>query len=166
MVAELRGLGLQVVDLSADFRLRDADDLRALVRRRTASPSCSTSAVYGLTELNRERIRGAELVANPGCYPTAALLALAPLAEAGLIDDVVDRRQVGRLGGRAGRGRRGCTSSTSTRTSRPTGSTATATRPRSQQELRGAAAPTAAVTFVPHLLPLDQGELVELLRAT
>ena len=56
---------------------------------RTPAPSCSTQAVYGLTELHREQIAGAQIVANPGCYPTAAVLALAPLARAGLIADVV-----------------------------------------------------------------------------
>ena len=56
---------------------------------RTARPSCSAQGVYGLPELHRERIAGADLVANPGCYPTAALLALAPLARAGLLGDVV-----------------------------------------------------------------------------
>src|SRR6266700_4642703 len=67
-VQEARGLGKRAVDLSADFRL-------------------SPEAVYGLTEVARPRVAGAELVANPGCYPTAALLALIPLAQRGLIDE-------------------------------------------------------------------------------
>ncbi len=90
-----------MVDVSADFRLHD---LSAYERptASTARPSCSTSAVYGLTELHRDEIRGAGLVANPGCYPTAALLALAPLAGEGLIGDVVISAASGVSG--AGRG--------------------------------------------------------------
>ena len=60
-----------------------------MVRRRIRTRSCSRDAAYGLTELHRAPIAGAALVANPGCYPTAALLGLAPLARAGLIADVV-----------------------------------------------------------------------------
>ena len=112
VVAEMRGLGIQVVDLSADFRLVDAADLRALVRRRTASPSCSTTPSTGSPSSTATRIRDAELVANPGCYPTAALLALAPLAERGLIDVGDRRREVGRLRGRARRRASGSRSST------------------------------------------------------
>ncbi|HEX7242653.1 MAG TPA: N-acetyl-gamma-glutamyl-phosphate reductase [Longimicrobiaceae bacterium] len=70
-----RAAGARVVDLSADLRVPGPD-----------TPEWARGAVYGLPELHRERIRGAELVANPGCYPTAALLALAPLLRAGLLD--------------------------------------------------------------------------------
>ena len=79
---------MRVVDLSADFRLRDRGDLRGLVRRARRARAVRRG-VYGLPELHRDAIAGADLVANPGCYPTAALLALAPLARAGLIGDVV-----------------------------------------------------------------------------
>ena len=72
----------------------------------TGSRTCWTGAVYGLTELNRERIAEAELVANPGCYPTATLLALAPLAAAGLIDDVVIDAKSGVSGAGGARPRR------------------------------------------------------------
>ena len=67
-------------------------------------PDLLDGAVYGLTELNREAIAEAELVANPGCYPTATVLALAPLAEAGLIEDVVVDAKSGRLRCRPRRG--------------------------------------------------------------
>ena len=71
---------MRVVDLIADFRLRDLAALRALVRRAPGAELLD-DAVYGLPELYRERDRAArDLVANPGCFPTAALLALAPLA--------------------------------------------------------------------------------------
>jgi N-acetyl-gamma-glutamyl-phosphate reductase len=88
VVAEMRGLGLSVVDLSADFRLVDA----AIYERwygPHGEPELLENAVYGLTEVHRDRIRTAELVANPGCYPTAAVLAVAPLAEHGVAGSVI-----------------------------------------------------------------------------
>ena len=87
-VAELRARGVRVVDLSADFRLRDRGIYEDWYGEHGA-PDLFGSAVYGLPELYREALGGADLVANPGCYPTAALLALAPLAREGLISDVV-----------------------------------------------------------------------------
>ena len=87
---------MPVVDLSADFRLVDA----AIYERWYAphgEPELLDNAVYGLTELDREPIRTADLVANPGCYPTAALLALAPLAERGAIASVTIDAKSGRL---------------------------------------------------------------------
>jgi N-acetyl-gamma-glutamyl-phosphate reductase len=87
-VAALREAGARVVDLSADFRLRSLDTYERWYGSHPR-PELIEQAVYGLTELHRERIAGAALVANPGCYPTASVLALAPLARAGLIADVV-----------------------------------------------------------------------------
>src|SRR5262249_7619947 len=87
-VASLRERRIRVVDLSADFRL---SSLATYERWYGAHPrpELLDEAVYGLTELHRERIAGANIVANPGCYPTASVLGLAPLARAGLIADVV-----------------------------------------------------------------------------
>ena len=73
---------MRVVDLSADFRLRDPA-VYADWYREHPNPGLIGDAVYGLPELYRERLRDARLVANPGCYPTAAILSLAPLARAG-----------------------------------------------------------------------------------
>jgi len=87
-VAALRERGIRVVDLSADFRLRSLASYERWYGEHPR-PELLEDAVYGLTELHRERIAGAAIVANPGCYPTASLLALAPLARAGLIADVV-----------------------------------------------------------------------------
>ena len=88
VVAELREAGTRVVDLSADFRLRDRAIYEDWYGEHKA-PGFFGQGVYGLPELTREAVAGADLVANPGCYPTAALLGLAPLARAGLIGDVV-----------------------------------------------------------------------------
>jgi N-acetyl-gamma-glutamyl-phosphate reductase len=87
-VGALRELGARVVDLSADFRLRSLATYEQWYGAHPR-PDLLEHAVYGLTELHREEIAGAAIVANPGCYPTASLLALAPLARAGLIADVV-----------------------------------------------------------------------------
>ena len=87
LVAELRSGGVAVVDVSADFRLHGLTTYERTYGAHSA-PELVGDAAYGLTELHREKIAGAKLVANPGCYPTAALLALAPLAEAGLIAEV------------------------------------------------------------------------------
>ena len=87
-VGALRERGVRVVDLSADFRLGSLDTYERWYGAHPR-PDLLGEAVYGLTELHRERIAAASIVANPGCYPTASLLALAPLARAGLIADVV-----------------------------------------------------------------------------
>src|ERR1700754_4320997 len=94
VVAELRAAGTRVVDLSADFRLRDRaiyDDWYG----EHKAPSLFGQGVYGLPELTRDAVAGADLLANPGCYPTAALLALAPLARAGGVRDGVIGAQTG-----------------------------------------------------------------------
>ena len=78
--------GARVVDLSADFRIQDLAEWERFYKTRHAAPELVRDAVYGLCEVNRERIRGARLVANPGCYPTAVQLGLLPLLEAGVVD--------------------------------------------------------------------------------
>ena len=88
-MSEVRAIleaGARVVDLSADFRIRDVAEWERWYKVKHTAPELVREAVYGLCELNRERIRGARLVANPGCYPTAVQLGLLPLAEAGVVD--------------------------------------------------------------------------------
>lgn len=77
--------GLKVVDLSADFRFKDAELYRATYEHEHPAPELLPEAVYGLAERARESVRGARLVANPGCYPTSILLPLLPLLERGLV---------------------------------------------------------------------------------
>ncbi|HEX5761562.1 MAG TPA: N-acetyl-gamma-glutamyl-phosphate reductase [Solirubrobacterales bacterium] len=155
-VAALRGLGALVVDLSADFRLRDLPTYERWYGEHGAAELLE-GAVYGLTELYRDQLREAELVATPGCYPTASVLALAPLAEKGLLDDVViDAKQ-----GVSGAGRGG--GDAMHYVSMDENAFAYKTeghrhRPEIEQELAALGSPVP-VTFVPHLLPLDQGEL-------
>jgi N-acetyl-gamma-glutamyl-phosphate reductase len=163
--AALLERGVRVIDLSADFRLRDV----ATYERWYAEhphPELVREAVYGLTELYRPQIAAASLVACPGCFPTAALLALAPLAAAGLIADVVIDAKTGVSG--AGRAATDATHFVSVDENvRPYGVGDHRHMPEIDQELAllgdGALAP---VTFVPHLVPLDQGELLSCYVAT
>ena len=157
VAAALRERGVRVVDLSADFRLRDQAVYEATYVPHEA-PQLLPDAVYGLTELYRDAIRDAGLVANPGCFPTAALLALAPLARAGLIADVVIDAKTGVSG--AGRAPSETTHFVSIAENvRPYKVGAHRHTPEIDQELAVLGAPVAT-TFVPHLVPLDQGELV------
>jgi N-acetyl-gamma-glutamyl-phosphate reductase len=78
--------GARIVDLSADFRIRDVAEWERWYKMKHGSPELLREAVYGLCEVNREHIRGARLVANPGCYPTATQLGFLPLVESGVVD--------------------------------------------------------------------------------
>ena len=82
----LLGGGAKVIDLSGAFRLRDAETYSRWYKERHSEPALLAEAVYGLPEFYREKIRGAKLVANPGCYPTAANLAIKPLLDAQVVD--------------------------------------------------------------------------------
>lgn len=157
VVAELRRRGVVVVDLSADFRLRDLSTYERWYGEHGA-PELLGEAVYGLCELARDRVAGSGLVANPGCYPTATLLALAPLARAGLIADLVVDAKSGVSG--AGRAPTDKTHFVSANENlNPYGVAGHRHSPEIDQELAALGAPVHA-TFVAHLVPLDQGELV------
>jgi N-acetyl-gamma-glutamyl-phosphate reductase len=157
LVAELRSRGVRIVDLSADFRLRDAAVYERWYREHQA-PELLEEAVYGLPERYRDQIRDADLVANPGCYPTATLLALAPLARTGLVEDVVIDAKSGVSG--AGRAATDKTHFvTVDENVNAYGVPHHRHTPEIEQELERLGA-DVRVTFTPHLLPLDQGELV------
>ena len=158
-VAALRERGIRVVDLSADFRLRSRASYEQWYGEHPR-PELLEEAVYGLTELHREQIAGAAIVANPGCYPTASLLALAPLARAGLIADVViDAKQ-----GISGAGR---VFDETTHLSMagenivPYKVAAHRHTPEIEEQLTALdpAHPELKVQFQAHLVPLDQGEM-------
>lgn len=160
-VRALRERGCTVLDLSADFRLRDPAEYARWYGAEHAAPSMLDEAVYGLPELHREALRGARLVAVPGCYPTASALPLLPLFAAGLarFDDVV----IHALSGVSGAGRT------------PTASThlpecaegarsykiAGAHRhtPEIEQTLSRVAGAPVTVTFTPTLAPMTRGIL-------
>ena len=156
-VAELHERGVKVVDLSADFRLRDPGTYAEWYGEHGA-PALFGHGVYGLPELYRERVASSHLIANPGCYPTATLLGLAPLARAGLIADVV----VDAKSGVSGAGRAPTQKThfvTIAENVTPYGVGHHRHAPEIDQELAELGAPVTT-TFTPHLLPLDQGELV------
>ena len=163
VVVALREQGVKVVDLSADFRLHDLDTYSRWYGEHGA-PQLVPEAVYGLTELHREAIAGAELVANPGCYPTASLLALAPLAAKELIEDVVIDAKSGVTGaGRAAAEEMAVVKeSDDTKPYKVAGHRHTPEIAQELAELAGNGETPAeyALTFVPHLMPYDQGELV------
>jgi N-acetyl-gamma-glutamyl-phosphate reductase len=154
VVAELRERGVRVVVLSADFRLHDRATYEQWYGEHGA-PELLGDAVYGLPELHRAAIAGAQLVANPGCYPTAAILALTPLARAGLLGDVV----IDAKSGVSGAGREPSHAShfvTVEETVTPYKVGAHRHTPEIEQELGDG----TRVTFTAHLVPLAHGELI------
>jgi N-acetyl-gamma-glutamyl-phosphate reductase len=158
VVAALRARDVRVVDLSADFRLRDRETYEQWYGPHEA-PELLGDAVYGLPELGyRDAIGEADVVANPGCFPTAALLGLAPLARAGLIADLVIDAKTGVSGaGRAATERTHFVAVDENVSAY--GVAGHRHAPEIDQELELLGAPVTS-TFVPHLVPLDQGELI------
>jgi N-acetyl-gamma-glutamyl-phosphate reductase len=163
-VAELRKCDARVVDLSADFRLSSLARYEQWYGKHPR-PDLLADAVYGLTELHRERIASAGIVANPGCYPTASLLGLAPLARAGLIADVVIDAKQGISG--AGRAFDETTHlSMAGENILPYKVAEHRHTPEIEDQLAplraaGGAIDEVAVLFQAHLVPLDQGELAD-----
>jgi len=158
-VAALRERGVKVVDLSADFRLRTLSTYEQWYGAHPA-PALLEDAVYGLPELGyRDSIATAQIVANPGCFPTAALLGLQPLARAGLLEDVVIDAKTGVSGaGRAATEDTHFVTVDENVVAYKVGGHRHA--PEIDQELAALGARLAPVTFVPHLVPVDQGELI------
>lgn len=157
-VRELRAAGVAVADLSADFRLRDLETYRSWYGEH-AAPELLASAVYGLPELYRDSLRGAQLVAVPGCYPTSVLLPLTPLLRAGLVQPTglhVDAKS-----GVSGAGRKleaqylFAELAANCRAYNP--GYAHRHAPEIEQEASAAAGAEARITFVPYLLPAVRG---------
>jgi len=158
-VGALRERGARVVDLSADFRLGSLATYEQWYGEHPR-PDLLDEAVYGLSELHRARIAGAGIVANPGCYPTAAVLGLAPLARAGLIADVVIDAKQGISG--AGRAFDETTHlSMAGENILPYKVACHRHTPEIEEQLGelDPARPESPVQFQAHLVPLDQGEL-------
>ena len=160
-VPALLDAGLRVVDLSADYRLHDPDLYRGTYEHPHEDRDNLARAVYGLPELFRDRIPSADLVANPGCYPTAAALALAPLLSRRLIDP--DTITINAASGVSGAGR-----TPSPRLHFPEQNEAFGPygrigahrhQPEIEQTLTTVAGQPVGVRFVPHLLPINRGIL-------
>ncbi|MCK5576796.1 MAG: N-acetyl-gamma-glutamyl-phosphate reductase [Dehalococcoidales bacterium] len=159
-VRRLLARGIRVVDLSADFRLRDAAQYAAWYGFNHPEPQLLEQAAYGLTELHRDEITSARLVANPGCYPTGALLALAPAVKQGLINGhfIIDSKS-----GISGAGRSLDLMTHYAEANEDVTAYALDGHrhlPEIVQELEQLRPqPSPSVTFVPHLVPMTRGLL-------
>ena len=158
MVPELLAQGKRVIDLAADFRLQDAEQWQQWYGQQHSCPELLKDAVYGLPELNREKLKDANLVANPGCYPTAITLGLLPLLELGCID--VNNLIADAKSGVSGAGRGAQVSALHAEVSEnfnACGLQGHRHLPEMLQTLQQIAGAVIDLTFVPHLLPMNRG---------
>jgi N-acetyl-gamma-glutamyl-phosphate reductase len=160
-VPELRRHGRRVIDLSADYRLRDASLYATWYKAPHTDPESLAEAVYGLPELHRKAIGGASLVAAPGCYPVGAVLAVAPLLKTGLgaPDGIVVDGKSGVTGAGA-QGRKVDSMYLFTEVNENLQAYGIASHrhtPEMEQELSALAGQPVVVSFTPHLVPLNRG---------
>ncbi|KAG0608608.1 hypothetical protein M758_8G119000 [Ceratodon purpureus] len=151
---------LKVVDLSADFRLRNTDTYEEWYNGPHRAPELQTEAVYGLTEIYREEVRAARLVANPGCYPTSIQLPLIPLLKAGLIEK--DNIIINANSGVSGAGRSAKEANLYTEICEgihPYGITRHRHVPEIEQGLGDAVGSDVTISFTPNLMPMSRGML-------
>jgi len=155
---ELLDAGVRVIDLAADFRIKDIPTWEKWYGMTHASPELVAEAVYGLPEVNREEIRGARLVANPGCYPTAVQLGFMPLLEAGVVDAahlIADSKS-----GVSGAGRKAETHillAEAADSFKAYGVAGHRHLPEISQGLTAMQGGVVGLTFVPHLTPMIRG---------
>lgn len=158
MVPELIERGVKVIDLSADFRLRDAAQWEHWYNMPHTCPELLSEAVYGLPEVNRDAIKSAQLIAVPGCYPTATQLGFIPLLEQGLIDTehlIADVKS-----GVSGAGRKAAIGTLLTESSENMKAYAVTGHrhlPEITQGLNDISNDAVTLTFVPHLTPMIRG---------
>ncbi|NCF18145.1 MAG: N-acetyl-gamma-glutamyl-phosphate reductase [Haliea sp.] len=158
LVPELLAAGARVVDLSADYRIRDADIWSDWYGEPHASPELLPEAVYGLPEVNRAQIADASLVACPGCYPTSVQLGFIPLLARGLVDPA--HLIASSASGVSGAGRQAKVDNLLTEVAdsfKAYGVAGHRHLPEIEQGLADVAGEPVAVTFVPHLLPMIRG---------
>ena len=152
---------LRVIDMSADFRLKDVETYRRWYGRDHVAPDLLADAVYGLTEHYGALIAHARLVACPGCYPTASLLSLLPLVTAGMIDpaEIIIDAKSGTSG--AGRGlKQNILLAEAGEGLSPYSIASHRHAPEMEQEIGKAAGQPVTINFTPHLIPMSRGELV------
>ena len=158
MARELLDAGIRLIDLAADFRLKDVAVWEHWYGMQHACPELLDEAVYGLPEINREKIRTARLVANPGCYPTAVTLGWLPLVKAGLVDtsDLIADVKSGVSG--AGRGANvGTLFSEAGDSFKAYGVTGHRHQPEIAQTLSQLSGQMTGLVFTPHLTPMIRG---------
>lgn len=152
---------VKIIDLSADFRIKDPAVYEKWYGIHHPTPEFIPEAVYGLCEINREQVKKARLVANPGCYPTCSFLSIYPLAKAGLIDmkSVIIDAKSGTSG--AGRGAKVanlyCEVNESIKAYGVAGHRHT---PEIEEQLTYASGEESLIIFTPHLVPMNRGILV------
>lgn len=160
ILADLAQTGIKVIDVSADFRLKDPAAYRQTYGADHPAPALLKEAVYGLSEFHRRELREARIVANPGCYPTGALLGLLPLIRRDLIDPasiVIDAKS-----GATGARRQAAIEQLFAEVNenfRPYKIGNHRHTPEMEQEIGAALGREVAVMFVPHLLPVTRGIL-------
>jgi N-acetyl-gamma-glutamyl-phosphate reductase len=161
--AELLATGTRIIDLSADFRIKDIALWEQWYKTEHACPELVEEAVYGLPEVNREAIAGARLIAVPGCYPTAVQLGFLPLLEQGLVD--CDRLIADAKSGVSGAGRKAAEAyllTEATESIKAYGVAGHRHLPEISQGLSRAAGEAVKLTFIPHLTPMIRGILATL----
>lgn len=152
---------VKIIDLSADFRIKDVKTYEEWYGIKHKSPQFIDEAVYGLCEINREKVKGARLVANPGCYPTCSTLSIYPLAKEGLIDMntlIIDAKS-----GTSGAGRGAKVANLYCEVNENVKAYGVATHrhtPEIEEQLGYAAGEKVVLNFTPHLIPMNRGILV------
>ncbi len=158
IVPELIARGKRVIDLGGDFRLKDLSLYESFYKRHHASAETVARSVYGLPEWNADAIRSASLVANPGCYPTSAILPLAPLLRDGLIES--HGITVSSLSGVSGAGRSSSTDMSFVEVNETVKAYKVGRHqhiPEIKTTLEALSGKSVALTFVPHLIPITRG---------
>lgn len=155
---KLLDAGVKVIDLAADFRIKDVAEWEKWYGMQHASPELVAEAVYGLPEVNREKIRQARLIANPGCYPTAVQLGFLPLIEAGIVD--IDHLVADTKSGVSGAGRKAEVHTLFAEAAdnfKSYGVPGHRHLPEIRQGLSARSPKPVGLTFVPHLTPMIRG---------
>ena len=152
---------VKVIDLSADFRIQDVAVYEEWYKIKHPTPEYIKEAVYGLPEINREKIKGARLIANPGCYPTCSTLAIYPLVKEGLID--TDTIIIDAKSGVSGAGRGAKVDNLYCEVNESCKAYGVASHrhtPEIEEQLSYAAGKPVTLSFTPHLIPMNRGILI------
>ncbi|MGN0342845.1 MAG: N-acetyl-gamma-glutamyl-phosphate reductase [Roseburia sp.] len=150
----------KIVDLSADYRIKDVDTYEKWYKIEHKSPQFIPEAVYGLCEINREQVKGARLVANPGCYTTCSILTAYPLVKEGIIDP--DTLIIDAKSGTSGAGRGAKVNNLFCEVNENMKAYGVATHrhtPEIEEQLGYAAGKKITISFTPHLVPMNRGIL-------
>lgn len=151
----------KVIDLSADYRIKDVETYEAWYGIEHKSPQFIEEAVYGLCEVNRDKVKKARLVANPGCYPTCSFLSIYPLAKAGLID--MDTLIIDAKSGTSGAGRGAKIPNLYCEVNENIKAYGVASHrhtPEIEEQLSYASGKAVTLNFTPHLIPMNRGILI------